>query len=47
MGLAFGLAYLLRFEFAVPLEIVHGKRSVTAHTALPPARLFGTSERSG
>jgi len=47
MGLAFGLAYLLRFEFAVPLEIVHGERSVIGHTALPPARLFGTSERSG
>ena len=26
-------------------EIVHGKRAVTADTALRPARHFGTSER--
>ncbi len=41
--------YRLAKEISVPArrinEIVHGKRSITADTALRLARYFGTSER--
>lgn len=41
--------YRLAKDISVPPrrinEIVHGKRSITADTALRPSRYFGTSER--